>query len=276
MASHAEADDCNEFKPVSILRRRTVRGQRQVLVQWEEGWCSLGESDPLWNTVAAVIRRGRDGRTQVRWDPSWEIEGDFHWVPDAAAHDLWDASDAGAGGGHGDAGGANVQQGCGVEARASGGGLLDRSTRGSRKIKTSLVAFLSSSRSRRTVPPGRPSPAIAAAALSKESEARPTVPPGSPPPPNASSTDTSRCSSRSSDEVSASLEPSGPLPPAAPYLKRSRKRRRHRDPSDTASGIVISSSSGRSSSSSHGKTSKDAPSESLVPLSPHPSMHPTF
>jgi hypothetical protein len=224
----------------------------------------------LWNTVAAVIRRGRDGRTQVRWRPSWEIEEDVHWVPDAAAHDLWDASDAGAGGAHGDAGGANVQQGCGVEARASGGGLLDRSTRGSRKIKTSLVAFLSSSRSRRTVPPGRPSPAIAAAALSKESEARPTVPPGSPPPPNASSTDTSRCSSRSSDEVSTSLEPSGPLPPAVPYLKRSRKRRRHRD---TASGIVISSSS---SSSSHGKTSKDAPSESLVPVSPHPSMHLTF
>jgi hypothetical protein len=148
----------------------------QALVQWEEGWCSLEESDPLWDTVAATIKRGRDGREQVRWRPSWEKEEDVHWVPDAAAHDL-DAGDARAGGGHGDAGGANVQQGggdggTGVEARASGGGLLDRSTRGSRKIKTSLVAFLSSSSRRRTVPPGtassRPSPAVAAAALSKE------------------------------------------------------------------------------------------------------------
>jgi hypothetical protein len=227
-------------------------------------------SDPLWDTVAAMIKRGR-GRTQVRWRPTWE-NVDVHWVPDViAAHDQEDAGDARAG----DAGGANVQQGDGdggAEARASDGGLLDRSTRGSRKIRTSLVAFLSSSsRSRRTVPPGpvssTPSPAVAAAVVCNDSEAGPAVLSlgSSSPPTTRTGIGTSRRSSRSSDEVSASLEPSGPLPPAVPYLKRSSKRRRHTDPAGTASSVIISSSN---SSSSRQKKLKHAPSEFLVPSPP--------
>ena len=247
------------------IYRRTVRGQKQALVQWEEGWCTMEASDPLWDTVAAIIKRGRDGRTQVRWRPTWEKAEDVHWVPDfVATHEPEDTGGAGAG--DGDTGGTNVPQGGGdggAEARVSDV-LFDRSTRGSRKIRTSLVAFLSSSsRSRRTVPPGTasstPSPAVATAAAFQ--------PLGSPPP-TRTDIDTSRCTSRSSNEVSTSLESSAPLPPAVPYLRRSSKRRRHSDPPDTDRGIISSSRS--SGSSSRGKKQKHAPSEFLVPSPPTP------
>ena len=117
----------DEYVPVLINRRRQVRGQSQALVSWKTSWTSCTDpQDPLFETVAAIIRRARNA-TLVRWKPSWELESDVSWVPTATANP---ESSGGSDGPIGDDGGDDsgddgANHGAGPDATGTAPGVED-------------------------------------------------------------------------------------------------------------------------------------------------------
>jgi hypothetical protein len=44
----------NEYIVDKILKRRTVRNERQVLVRWHAGWTAYAPGEPFWESEIQV------------------------------------------------------------------------------------------------------------------------------------------------------------------------------------------------------------------------------
>jgi hypothetical protein len=172
----------DEYIPLCIKRRRTVRGQPQALVSWRPGWSSCTDTkDPVYATVDSIIKRARDG-TLVRWKDSWELESEVCWVPDHAtpipgssgSRDDGPSGDAGGGENPGD-GGEGVKEDSGLSN-------VPRSTAKGRRIVTPSKRLLESlaSRNQQPLPSTASSFSATPRVVTSAVHANPRVPPGPP------------------------------------------------------------------------------------------------
>jgi hypothetical protein len=218
----------DEYIPLCIKRRRTVRGQPQALVSWKPGWSSCTDTkDPVYATVDSIIKRARDG-TLVRWKDSWELESEVCWVPDHATP-IPGSSGSRDDGPSGDAGGGeNPRDGGEGVKEDSGLSNVPRSTAKGRRIVTPSKRLLESlaSRNQQPLPSTASSFSATPRVVTSAVHANPRVPPG--PPGQSQST----ASTSPPGGTGISLQSSGGLPgptrsrpPVRPLFLRVARRR---------------------------------------------------